>query len=137
MRSRFQWFWCGVLIEGAIACVSASGANAKTLPTTPDLNRLNFQGEMETMKAFSSEEREKKESAERSIAPSRGIEQKRVGIVHPEPEASDDRATPDLNGLNFQGKMETIKAFSSDAREKKEPAQRLIAPSSGIEQKHV
>ncbi|MEP0808252.1 ShlB/FhaC/HecB family hemolysin secretion/activation protein [Coleofasciculus sp. FACHB-SPT9] len=91
MRSKFQWFWCGVLIEGAIACVSASGANAKTLPATPDLNGLNFHREMETMKAFSSDERAKKEPARRSVAPSKGIQQKRVGVVQPEPERSENR----------------------------------------------
>ena len=68
MQSRFKVFWCGVLIEDAIAlgvcvstllgCVATSSANAATIEA-PVLDGLNLQSEWETMQTIPSAEMDK------------------------------------------------------------------------------
>ncbi|MBD1926612.1 ShlB/FhaC/HecB family hemolysin secretion/activation protein [Trichocoleus sp. FACHB-90] len=69
MQSRFKVFWCGVLIEDAIAlgvcvstllgCVATSSANAATIEAKPVPDGLNLQSEWETMQTIPSAEMDK------------------------------------------------------------------------------
>ncbi|MBD1832993.1 ShlB/FhaC/HecB family hemolysin secretion/activation protein [Cyanobacteria bacterium FACHB-472] len=69
MQSRFKVFWCGVLIEDAIAlgvcvstllgCVATSSANAATIEAKAVPDGLNLQSEWETMQTIPSAEMDK------------------------------------------------------------------------------
>ncbi|MEP0790873.1 MULTISPECIES: ShlB/FhaC/HecB family hemolysin secretion/activation protein [Cyanophyceae] len=84
MQSRFKVFWCGVLIEDAIAlgvcvstllgCVATSSANAATREAKPVLDGLNLQSEWETMQTIPSAEMDKDQNPDSLLIPDSSLE---------------------------------------------------------------
>lgn len=84
MQSRFKVFWCGVLIEDAIAlgvcvstllgCVATSSANAATIEAKPVPDGLNLQSEWETMQTIPSAEMDKDQDPDSLLIPDSSLE---------------------------------------------------------------
>ncbi len=90
MQSRFKVFWCGVLIEDAIAlgvcvstllgCVATSSANAATIEA-PVLDGLNLQSEWETMQTIPSAEMDKDQDPDSLLIPDSSLEGSQQRLV--------------------------------------------------------